>query len=67
MRDSIKRITSGKGIDVVFDFLVSNDGIDSSLKILTNSGKLVIIGVNKDLVLNSETLTMKEASITSPL
>jgi propanol-preferring alcohol dehydrogenase len=62
--DGIKRITSGKGVDIVFDCVVNNETIDSSLKILANSGKLVIVGVNKDPVyLNPITLTMKEASI----
>jgi NADPH2:quinone reductase len=43
LRDGIKRITSGKGVDIVFDCVVNNEIIDSSLKILANSGKLVII------------------------
>jgi NADPH2:quinone reductase len=43
LRDGIKRITSGKGVDIVFDRGVNNEIIDSSLKILANSGKLVII------------------------
>ena len=43
LRDGIKRITSGKGVDIVFDRVVNNETIDSSLKILANSGKLVII------------------------
>ena len=40
LRDSIKCITAGEGVDVVFDFVVNNDSIDNSLKILANSGKL---------------------------
>jgi NADPH:quinone reductase-like Zn-dependent oxidoreductase len=40
LRDSKKRITAGKGVDVVFDFVVNNDSIDNSLKILANPGKL---------------------------
>jgi threonine dehydrogenase-like Zn-dependent dehydrogenase len=64
LRDGIKWITSGKGVDIVFDCVVNNDTIDSSLKILADSGKLVIVGVNKDPVyFNPITLTMKEASI----
>jgi threonine dehydrogenase-like Zn-dependent dehydrogenase len=43
LRDGIKRITSGKGVDIVFDRVVNNEIIDSSLKILANSGKFVII------------------------
>lgn len=43
LRDGIKRITSGKGVDIVFDRVVNNEIIDSYLKILANSGKLVII------------------------
>ncbi len=43
LRDGIKQITSGKGVDIVFDRVVNNEIIDSSLKILANSGKLVII------------------------
>lgn len=43
LRDGIKRITSGKGVDSIFDRVVNNEIIDSILKILANSGKLVII------------------------
>jgi D-arabinose 1-dehydrogenase-like Zn-dependent alcohol dehydrogenase len=38
---------SGKGVDIVFDCIVNNETIDSSLKILADSGKLVIVRVNK--------------------
>ena len=34
---------SGKGVDSIFDRVVNNGIIDSILKILANSGKLVII------------------------
>ncbi len=43
LRVGIKRITSGKGVDSIFDRVVNNGIIDSILKILANSGKLVII------------------------
>ncbi|HEX6029447.1 MAG TPA: zinc-binding dehydrogenase [Nitrososphaeraceae archaeon] len=43
LRVGIKRITSGKGVDSIFDRVVNNEIIDSILKILANSGKLVII------------------------
>lgn len=47
LRDGIKWIMSGKGVDIVFNCVVNNEAIDSSLKILADSGKLVIVGVNK--------------------
>jgi NADPH2:quinone reductase len=40
LRDGIKRITSGKGVDIIFDRIVNNEIIDSILKILANSGNL---------------------------
>lgn len=43
LRVGIKWITSGKGVDSIFDRVVNNGIIDSILKILANSGKLVII------------------------
>jgi NADPH:quinone reductase-like Zn-dependent oxidoreductase len=32
LRDGIKRIMSGKGVDIVFDCVVNNESIDSSLR-----------------------------------
>jgi NADPH:quinone reductase len=40
LRDGTKRITSGKGVDIIFDRIVNNEIIDSILKILANSGNL---------------------------
>ena len=64
LTDSIKRITNGKGVDVVFDFVVNPESIDNSTKILANLGKLVLVGINSEpIALNSKRTVFKEASI----
>src|SRR5919198_2972468 len=60
LRDSIKHNTSGKGIDVIFDFVAITESIESSIKVLTNSGKLILVGVgNGQTAVNPKALTMK--------
>jgi propanol-preferring alcohol dehydrogenase len=64
LTDAIKRITAGKGIDVVFDFVVNNESIDNSTKILANAGRLVLVGIGgEQIVVNPKRLTFKEVSI----
>jgi threonine dehydrogenase-like Zn-dependent dehydrogenase len=38
LTDSIKRITGGKGINAIFDFVVNNESVENSTKILANAG-----------------------------
>jgi 2-desacetyl-2-hydroxyethyl bacteriochlorophyllide A dehydrogenase len=64
LTDGIKRITGGKGIDAVFDFVVNNESIENTTKILANAGKLVLVGIGGDpVVINPKRLTFKEASV----
>jgi threonine dehydrogenase-like Zn-dependent dehydrogenase len=66
LTDAIKRITAGKGIDVVFDFVVNNESIDNSTKILANAGRLVLVGIGgEQVVINPKRLIFKEVSILS--
>src|SRR5215204_195276 len=64
LTDSIKRITGGKGINAVFDFVVNNESVENSTKILANTGRLVLVGIGSEPVLvNPKRLTFKEASV----
>ena len=64
LTDGIKRITGGKDIDAVFDFVVNNESIENSTKILANAGRLVLVGIGGDpVVIHPKRLTFKEASV----
>ncbi|SRR5579884_2149759 len=64
LRDSVKAITSARGLDVVFDFVGSTESIDSSLRLLANSGRLVLVGVNDSpATVNPKIFALKEVSM----
>ncbi len=64
----IKKITNNLGVDVVFDFVVNEESIANSQKILANGGKIVLVGVsNKPIVLNPQTFVLKELSLLGSL
>ncbi|HZA63666.1 MAG TPA: alcohol dehydrogenase catalytic domain-containing protein [Nitrososphaeraceae archaeon] len=64
LTDSIKRITGGKGTNAVFDFVVNNESVENSTKILANAGRLILVGIGGEpAVINPKRLTFKEASI----
>lgn len=64
LTDGIKRITGGKGVNAVFDFVVNNESIENSTKILANTGRLILVGIGREpVVLNPKRLTFKEASV----
>ena len=64
LTDGIKRITGGKGVNAVFDFVVNNESIDNSTKILANTGRLILVGIGREpVVLNPKRMTFKEASV----
>jgi propanol-preferring alcohol dehydrogenase len=64
LTDGIKRITGGKGVNAVFDFVVNNESIENSSKILANTGRLILVGIGREpVVMNPKRLTFKEASV----
>jgi alcohol dehydrogenase, propanol-preferring len=64
LTDGIKRITGGKGVNAVFDFVVNNESIENSTKILANTGRLILVGIGREpVVMNPKRLTFKEASL----
>jgi propanol-preferring alcohol dehydrogenase len=64
LTDGIKRITGGKGVNAVFDFVVNNESIENSTKILANTGRLILFGIGREpVVMNPKRLTFKEASV----
>ena len=64
LTDGIKRITGGKGVNAVFDFVVNNESIENSSKILANTGRLILVGIGREpVVMNTKRLTFKEASV----
>jgi D-arabinose 1-dehydrogenase-like Zn-dependent alcohol dehydrogenase len=64
LTDGIKKIAGGKGVNAVFDFVVNNESIDNSTKVLANAGKLVLVGIGiEPVVVNPKRLTFKEASV----
>ena len=64
LTDGIKRITRGKGVNAVFDFVVNNESIENSTKILANTGRLILVGIGREpVVMNPKRLTFKEASV----
>jgi D-arabinose 1-dehydrogenase-like Zn-dependent alcohol dehydrogenase len=64
LTDGIKRITGGKGVNAVFDFVVNNESIENSTKILANTGRLILVGIGREpVVMNPKRLTFKEASV----
>ncbi|MFY9564764.1 MAG: alcohol dehydrogenase catalytic domain-containing protein [Nitrososphaeraceae archaeon] len=64
LTDGIKRITGGKGVNAVFDFVVNNESIENSTKILANTGRLILVGIGREPVLmNPKRMTFKEASV----
>jgi propanol-preferring alcohol dehydrogenase len=64
LTDGIKRITGGKGVNAVFDFVVNNESIENSTKILANTGRSILVGIGSEpVVVNPKRLTFKEASL----
>jgi D-arabinose 1-dehydrogenase-like Zn-dependent alcohol dehydrogenase len=64
LTDSIKKITGGKGVDAVFDFVVNNESVENSTKIIANTGRVVLVGIGSEpVVINPKRLTFKEAAI----
>jgi len=68
IKDEIKKITNGRGVDVMIDFVVSDESIKHSSSSLTNGGKMILVGVsNKPISINPQVFVLKEFSLTGSL
>ncbi len=68
VRDEIKKITNGRGVDVMLDFVVNDDSIKNSVGSLGNGGKIVLVGVsNRPISLNPQIFVLKEFSLSGSL
>ncbi|HJS63530.1 MAG TPA: alcohol dehydrogenase catalytic domain-containing protein [Nitrososphaeraceae archaeon] len=64
LSDRIKGITDGLGVDYVFDFVVSGESLNNSSKIISNNGKIILVGIGSEPVsVNPKRLTFKENCI----
>jgi alcohol dehydrogenase, propanol-preferring len=64
LHEGIKRISPSKGVDVMFDFVVNTESVENSIRILKNSGKLILVGVvNDQVAISPKRITFKEVSI----
>ncbi len=61
--EEIKKATNGRGVDVMFDFVVNNESITDSINSLANGGRLVVVGVsNKPLNIDPQSLVFRSLS-----
>jgi D-arabinose 1-dehydrogenase-like Zn-dependent alcohol dehydrogenase len=68
IRDEIKKATNGKGVDVMIDFVVSDESVKNSSSSLANGGRIVLVGVsNKPLSINPQIFMLKEFSLAGSL
>lgn len=52
------------GVDYVFDFAVSGESLNNSSKIISNNGKIILVGIGSEPIsVNPKRLTFKENSI----
>lgn len=64
IKDEIRKATNGKGVDVMVDFVVSDESVKNSSSSLANGGKMVLVGVsNKPLSINPQIFVLKEFSL----
>lgn len=68
VRDELKKLTNGKGIDVMIDFVVSDESVKNASSSLSSGGKIVLVGVsNKPLSINPQVFVLKEFSLAGSL
>jgi 2-desacetyl-2-hydroxyethyl bacteriochlorophyllide A dehydrogenase len=64
IKDEVRKITNGRGVDIMIDFVVSDESIKNSSGSLANGGKIVLVGVsNKPVSLNPQIFVLKEFSL----
>ncbi len=68
LKKEVKRATDGLGVDVILDFVISNESISNAISMLANGGRLILVGVsNKPVSINPQVTVLKEFSIAGSL
>jgi len=68
IKDEMRKVTNGKGVDVMLDFVVSDESVRNSSDCLANGGKIVLVGVsNKPISMNPQIFVLKEFSLAGSL
>lgn len=68
IKQEMKKATNGRGVDLVLDFVVSDESIKNSTSILAGGGRMVLVGVsNKPLALNPQIFVLRELSLAGSL
>ncbi|MEM2760218.1 MAG: NAD(P)-dependent alcohol dehydrogenase [Nitrososphaerales archaeon] len=68
IKDEIRKITDGSGVDVMIDFVVNDESIKNSSGSLANGGKIVLVGVsNRPISLSPQIFMLKEFSLVGSL
>ncbi len=68
IKDEVKKATNGKGVDVMIDFIVSDESVKNSSSSLANGGRIVLVGVsNKPLSINPQVFMLREFSLAGSL
>ena len=68
IKDEVKKVTNGKGIDVMIDFIVNDESVKNSSSSLANGGRIVLVGVsNKPLSINPQVFMLREFSLAGSL
>ncbi len=57
------RTTNGKGVDLVLDCVGSEETVQNSIACLKNGGRLVLVGYEQEVSINSQALVLKEIEI----
>ncbi len=64
LRDAVKKVTGGKGVDTIFDFVVNGESVESSTRAISNGGRLVLVGMGEQPVsINPKILSLREISV----
>jgi 2-desacetyl-2-hydroxyethyl bacteriochlorophyllide A dehydrogenase len=66
--EEIKKATSGRGVDVMFDFVANDQSITESANSLANGGRLILVGVSdRPLPLDAQSLVFRGLSVSGSL
>jgi propanol-preferring alcohol dehydrogenase len=62
--DAIRKATEGRGVDVMFDLVASNESVENATAGLANGGRLVLVGVSaKPLPVDPLQFQLRELSV----
>jgi D-arabinose 1-dehydrogenase-like Zn-dependent alcohol dehydrogenase len=68
IRQEAKKATGGRGVDLVLDFVVSDESVKNATGMLASGGRIVLVGVsNRPLSLNPQVFALRELSLAGSL